>query len=166
MSTKRDRGHIFYYFPDQLGSTRTITTGNGPGQTSGQLCYDQDYTPYGQEVFALNGGYNSEMWTKAEPLYESWKSYRKHRFILICLLLGWIPIGLLANGLLAHFHLPWFFSTAVSFVWLLLILAESGRVTLWPCPACGKRFRGYLPFLPKQCVHCGSSRVRSRADHP
>ncbi|HEV2195581.1 MAG TPA: RHS repeat-associated core domain-containing protein [Candidatus Acidoferrum sp.] len=47
---------IFYYFADQLGSTRTITTGSGKNndgssQTPGQLCWDQDYTPYGQEVF-------------------------------------------------------------------------------------------------------------------
>lgn len=43
-------GAIFYYFADQLGSTRTITTGSGPGQTPGQLCYDADFTPYGQEL--------------------------------------------------------------------------------------------------------------------
>jgi len=41
---------IFYYFADQLGSTRTITTGSGKNadgsaQTPGLLCYDQDYTP-------------------------------------------------------------------------------------------------------------------------
>lgn len=41
---------IFYYFADQLGSTRTITTGSGSGQTPGQLCYDADFTPYGQEI--------------------------------------------------------------------------------------------------------------------
>jgi len=43
-------GAIFYYFADQLGSTRTITTGSGTGQTPGQLCYDADFTPYGQEM--------------------------------------------------------------------------------------------------------------------
>ncbi len=43
-------GPIFYYFADQLGTTRTITTGNGTGQTPGQLCYDADFTPYGQEI--------------------------------------------------------------------------------------------------------------------
>ncbi len=48
---------IFYYFADQLGSTRTITTGSGKNadgsaQTPGLLCYDQDYTPYGQEIFS------------------------------------------------------------------------------------------------------------------
>src|SRR5216684_8342313 len=47
---------MFYYFADHVGSTRAITTGSGKNndgssQTPGQLCYDQDYTPYGQEVF-------------------------------------------------------------------------------------------------------------------
>jgi RHS repeat-associated protein len=51
VASRDGSGHVFYYFADQLGSTRTITTGSGPGQTPGQLCYDQDYTPYGQEVF-------------------------------------------------------------------------------------------------------------------
>ncbi|HLZ14203.1 MAG TPA: RHS repeat-associated core domain-containing protein [Candidatus Acidoferrum sp.] len=47
---------IFYYFADLIGSTRTITTGSGQNadgssQTPGLLCFDQDYTPYGQELF-------------------------------------------------------------------------------------------------------------------
>lgn len=46
---------IFYYFADQLGSVRTITTGSGKNpdgsnQTPGWLCYDADFTPYGQEI--------------------------------------------------------------------------------------------------------------------
>ncbi len=40
----------YFAHADHLGSTRTITTGNGPGQTAGQLCYDADFTPYGQEM--------------------------------------------------------------------------------------------------------------------
>jgi RHS repeat-associated protein len=51
VASRSGTGVLFYFFADQLGSTRTVTTGNGPGQTPGQLCYDQDYTPYGQEVF-------------------------------------------------------------------------------------------------------------------
>jgi RHS repeat-associated protein len=35
---------ILYYFADQVGSTRTITDANG------NLCYDADFTPYGQEI--------------------------------------------------------------------------------------------------------------------
>jgi RHS repeat-associated protein len=51
VASRSGTGALFYFFADQLGSTRIVTTGNGPGQTPGQLCYDQDYTPYGQEVF-------------------------------------------------------------------------------------------------------------------
>jgi RHS repeat-associated protein len=50
IASRDGSGHIFYYFADQLGSTRTITTGSGPGQTPGQLCYDADFTPYGREI--------------------------------------------------------------------------------------------------------------------
>ena len=50
VASRNGTGGIFYYFADQLGSTRTITTGSGPGQTPGQLCYDADFTPYGQEI--------------------------------------------------------------------------------------------------------------------
>jgi RHS repeat-associated protein len=50
IASRNGAGAIFYYFADQLGSTRTITTGSGPGQTPGQLCYDADFTPYGQEL--------------------------------------------------------------------------------------------------------------------
>lgn len=54
VGSRNGAGGIFYWFADQLGTTRSITTGNGPGQTNGQLCYDQDYTPYGQEVFTTS----------------------------------------------------------------------------------------------------------------
>jgi RHS repeat-associated protein len=51
-----------HYFVDQLGTTRTITTGNGTGQTAGQLCYDADFSPYGQEI-----SYSARLQTTACP---------------------------------------------------------------------------------------------------
>lgn len=50
VGSRNGSGGIFYWFADPLGTTRSITTGNGPSQTSGQLCYDADFTPYGQEI--------------------------------------------------------------------------------------------------------------------
>ena len=50
IAARNGTGPIFYYFADQVGSTRSITTGNGTGQTPGQLCYDADFTPYGLEI--------------------------------------------------------------------------------------------------------------------
>ena len=50
VGSRNGAGAIFYWFADQLGTTRSITTGNGSGQTSGQLCYDADFSPYGLEM--------------------------------------------------------------------------------------------------------------------
>src|SRR5467141_2379575 len=38
VASRNGSGGIFYWFADHLGSTRTITTGSGTGQTPGQLC--------------------------------------------------------------------------------------------------------------------------------
>jgi RHS repeat-associated protein len=65
-------GAIFYYFADQLGSTRTITTGSGPGQTPGQLCYDADFTPYGQEI-----SYSGRLQTTACPPSYKFTGYER-----------------------------------------------------------------------------------------
>lgn len=37
---------------------------------------------------------------------------------------------------------------------LVLTIIQGWRVALWPCPKCGKAFRGTAPF-PKCCRHCG-----------
>lgn len=71
---------IFYYFADQLGSTRTITTGSGKNndgsnQTPGLLCYDQDYTPYGQEVFTT--AQMSRLQTTACPTSYKFTGYER-----------------------------------------------------------------------------------------
>jgi RHS repeat-associated protein len=41
-------GNVFYYFADPLGTTRTIT------QSSGTVCCDADFSPYGQEMVHTN----------------------------------------------------------------------------------------------------------------
>jgi RHS repeat-associated protein len=68
---------IFYYFADQLGSTRTITTGSGKNpdgtnQTPGQLCYDADFTPYGQEI-----SYSARLQTTACPPSYKFTGYER-----------------------------------------------------------------------------------------
>jgi hypothetical protein len=44
VASRNSSGNVFYWFADQLGSTRTITDANG------NLCYDAEFTPYGQEI--------------------------------------------------------------------------------------------------------------------
>jgi RHS repeat-associated protein len=48
-------GSVYYYFPDMLGSTRVVT------DSSGNVCFNADYYPYGQE-----NDYN----TSCEPTYK------------------------------------------------------------------------------------------------
>jgi RHS repeat-associated protein len=36
-------GNVYYYFPDHLGTTKTLTT------SAGVVCYDADFTPFGHE---------------------------------------------------------------------------------------------------------------------
>jgi len=38
-------GSVYYFFVDQVGSTRVVT------QASGTVCFEQDYYPYGQEIY-------------------------------------------------------------------------------------------------------------------
>src|SRR5258708_6403091 len=72
IASRDGSGHIFYYFADQLGSARTITTGSGPGQTPGQLCYDADFTPYGQEI-----SYTARLQTTACPTNYKFTGYER-----------------------------------------------------------------------------------------
>jgi RHS repeat-associated protein len=72
VASRDGSGAIFYYFADQLGSTRTITTGSGTGQTPGQLCYDADFTPYGQEI-----SYTARLQTTACPPNYKFTGYER-----------------------------------------------------------------------------------------
>jgi RHS repeat-associated protein len=72
IASRSGTGGIFYSFADQVGSTRTITTGNGPGQTPGQLCYDADFTPYGQEI-----SYTARLQTTACPPSYKFTGYER-----------------------------------------------------------------------------------------
>jgi RHS repeat-associated protein len=96
IASRNGLGAVFYYFADQLGSVRTITTGSGPGQSPGQLCWDQDYTPYGQEVFTTSQmilqttacppsykftGYESDSETGLDYAFARYYSSRLGRFV-------------------------------------------------------------------------------------
>src|SRR5438876_1047885 len=44
LASRNGSGAVYYYFTDHLGSTRAVT------DASGKLCYDADFSPYGQEM--------------------------------------------------------------------------------------------------------------------
>jgi hypothetical protein len=94
-----------------------------------------------------------------------WKSYRKNRLVLVLLFLGWIPALGVSNFLRARLHLPLLFPTVVGALWLVAVIVQGWRLRLWPCPSCGKSFRGWSPLLPKRCYYCGRPRLRAKDEH-
>src|SRR6266404_3819674 len=89
---------------------------------------------------------------------EHWQAYKRHRLALVLLFLTWIPAVRLGDVIQTHLHLGEVFGIAVPVVWIILIFLEGLRVASWPCPSCGKIFRGLSPILPRQCAHCHTPR--------
>jgi hypothetical protein len=87
-----------------------------------------------------------------------WNNYRKNRLILFLLVIGWPPLGIGVNWLQARLGFPDFILWSVLTLWILFVIVQGTRVAIWPCPNCGRPFRGMLPFLPKQCRHCNQPR--------
>ncbi len=76
-------GNVFYYFADHLGTTRTITDANG------NVCYDAEFTPYGQEMAKTNTcpqnykftGYERDPETGLDYAFARYYSARLGRFL-------------------------------------------------------------------------------------
>jgi len=67
-------GNVFYYFADHLGSTRTIT------DSTGHICYDADFTPYGQEINHTNSCPQNYKFTGYERDSETGNDYAFARY--------------------------------------------------------------------------------------
>jgi RHS repeat-associated protein len=75
--------NVFYYFPDPQGTTRTIT------DATGHVCYDADFTPYGQEINHTNScpqnykftGYERDPETGNDYAFARYYSPRLGRFM-------------------------------------------------------------------------------------
>ncbi len=66
--------NVFYYFPDPLGNTRTIT------DATGHVCYDADFTPYGQEINHTNSCPQNYKFTGYERDPETGNDYAFARY--------------------------------------------------------------------------------------
>jgi RHS repeat-associated protein len=66
--------NVFYYFTDPLGNTRTIT------DATGHVCYDADFTPYGQEINHANTCPQNYKFTGYERDLETGNDYAFARF--------------------------------------------------------------------------------------
>jgi RHS repeat-associated protein len=76
-------GSVYFFFADQLGSMRSATTANGT------VCFQSDYTPYGQEINYTNScpqhykftGYERDSETNLDYASARYYSSRLGRFL-------------------------------------------------------------------------------------
>jgi RHS repeat-associated protein len=76
-------GSVFFYYADHVGTTRTIA------DSSGNMCYDADFTPYGQEMVHTNNcpqnykftGYERDPETGLDYAFARYYSSRLGRFM-------------------------------------------------------------------------------------
>jgi hypothetical protein len=89
---------------------------------------------------------------------DPWQSYRRARLILLIMFLSWIPIMRVVNEFYTRFHLPLLVPIGTGIIWIVGTGVQGLRIASWPCPYCGKSFRGLLPFLPSRCRNCQHTR--------
>jgi hypothetical protein len=87
-----------------------------------------------------------------------WNPYKRHRILLLCLVVFFIPLARLVGYLEVRLNLPSAVMAVFVVAWILFICWAGGRFALWPCKNCGKSFRGMSPLLPEHCAHCGALR--------
>lgn len=101
----------------------------------------------------------------------AWRRYKVLRILFCFLGIGWFPFVFGIVILSDHWNLgstrnytamvAWF----LVFIWVIAACVVGSMRIRWPCPRCGKSFRGFFrPLLPKRCVHCGLPRWASRGD--
>jgi len=103
----------------------------------------------------------------------AWRTYKVLRFLFLLLGIGWVPFGYGIITLTDHWNsnsttaYPAMVAWVLVLLWVIAACVVGSMRVLWPCPRCGKPFRGLFrlrPFLPKRCVHCGLPRWASSGD--
>jgi len=98
--------------------------------------------------------------------YEAkWNEYRRRRRLFFAIFLSYVP----GVWLVAIPVMYWFGSeTPVYFIagaWMIAFAVAGSRVSMFPCPRCGKWFFATWYFhnpLARRCVHCGLPKWATR----
>jgi len=106
--------------------------------------------------------------TKSGASYHAaWREYRRQRSLYILAFLSWMPVG--GGIIVLADRLRWNAAAALAalIVWAFVILVQGWRWSLWPCPRCGKAYRGWISFplvLPRRCYYCKLPRWAESSD--
>jgi len=83
-----------------------------------------------------------------------WKEYRTRRLLAILFAIAFLVAPPLIGKVLGNGRSSQEVVGILLVTLLILTVVQGWRVAIWPCPKCGKAFRGTAPF-PKSCRHCG-----------
>lgn len=84
----------------------------------------------------------------------AWKGLRVRKFWLISLVVLWIPFGLSVSKLGALFPRLGNAGFLLVLGYVLLTVYIGLLYATWPCPRCGKLFRGFRPWVGNSCYYC------------
>jgi hypothetical protein len=88
----------------------------------------------------------------------AWTHYRRRRALWIGFSVSFIAVPFLVGKLVPHKPWPDWLQGLFGILMLLILvcaLSFGWRLAIWPCPRCGKAFRGTFPT--RTCRHCGLS---------
>ena len=97
--------------------------------------------------------------TRPSHYAEAWNDYRKRRLVFAAVLLSYVPgVWLVAVPLSSLTGIKSdYLGYPAAGAWMLAFLITSARLTLFPCPRCGKHFVKswwlHNPFA-RRCLHC------------
>jgi hypothetical protein len=96
-----------------------------------------------------------ELRVSAQQSHEtSWRRFRAVRVIFFLLVAAWIPYGRVTYWVWSQRHWPEKVGIGLILVYVLVLMALGCCYALWPCPRCGKVFRGHRPYTGKSCYYC------------
>jgi hypothetical protein len=81
----------------------------------------------------------------------AWQEYRRREIFLISSVVGFVSVPFLIGALTHEGYWPDLIIGLLIPVLLLFAFVSGLRLVTWPCPRCGKTFRG----LSNSCFHCG-----------
>ena len=95
---------------------------------------------------------------------QGWRTYRSLRLQMLLVPVAFVAAFVVIRMLSYFVHVP-----SVAFL-VFIVLMVAWPITLWrfgffPCPRCGRSFRGFMfsfSWLRRRCAHCG---LRKFANH-
>jgi DNA-directed RNA polymerase subunit RPC12/RpoP len=92
---------------------------------------------------------------------ERWRNLRRREWLVIALLIGYLPVVGLMSWLIRQVTTSEIPPTVVAIAWMGASAWAALRVGLFPCPRCGKRFymnKYLMTTMGRKCPHCGVHR--------